>query len=77
MAATDTGGKIELKVEGMTCEHCEMKVHNAISGIAGVKKVSVNRKKGNAVAKIAKDAAVDPQALVSAVEEAGYTAASR
>ena len=35
-----------IKVKGMTCGHCEKAVHDAVTGVNGVTKVSVNLEKG-------------------------------
>ena len=35
--------KIELKVTGMTCGHCEAKIQQAVSQLPGVKKVTASR----------------------------------
>ncbi len=65
--------KINLTVEGMTCEHCEAKVRTALSGVEGVKKVlKVDRTANEAVVSVA--GPVAKGALVKAVTEAGYTA---
>jgi len=59
-----------ITVEGMSCEHCEQTVEEALRDVDGVTAVSVDRD--------AKEASVDGTAdtttLVTAVEEAGYTA---
>ncbi len=60
----------ELKVEGMTCAHCERAVQNALEAVPGVTAVSVNRDLGKA--SVTGDA--DLQALVAAVAEEGYSA---
>lgn len=62
--------KLILDVEGMTCEHCVMRVHEALSGVDGVTNVKVKLKKKEARVKY--EGAVDENALIKAVEEAGY-----
>lgn len=65
--------KVTLDVQGMSCDHCVMTVQKALSGIEGVKSVKVNLRKKEAQVKY--EGAVRQEDLVSAVEEAGYTAA--
>ncbi|MDQ3460384.1 MAG: heavy-metal-associated domain-containing protein [Deinococcota bacterium] len=60
----------ELKITGMTCEHCQKAVTNALEGVAGVDTVTVDLDTG--IAKVG--GSPDVQALVSAVEEEGYQA---
>jgi copper chaperone CopZ len=68
------GKQVELTVRGMTCEHCEMRVTKALSGVEGVRKADVDRTKEQAVLTV--DAKAEPamEALVAAVEAAGYQA---
>lgn len=59
-----------LKIEGMSCQHCVMRVKKAIGQLPGVtdSQVEVGR------AKITYDEAkVQEEALRKAVKEAGYT----
>ncbi|NOR48704.1 MAG: copper chaperone, partial [Methanosarcinaceae archaeon] len=37
-----------IKIEGMSCGHCQMTVTNAISGVDGVSNVEVSLKDGQA-----------------------------
>lgn len=60
----------ELKVDGMTCAHCERAVQTALEAVPGVTAVKVDRDNGRA--SVEGDA--DLQALVSAVAEEGYRA---
>lgn len=60
---------IKLKVSGMTCEHCERAVTNALADVTGVDKVvSVNRGNDEAIV----EGAADTEALLAAVREEGY-----
>jgi copper chaperone CopZ len=59
-----------LTVEGMSCEHCEQRVIDALNGVEGVTDVSVDREAESAA--VAGDA--EASELVAAVDEAGYTA---
>lgn len=59
-----------LTVEGMSCEHCERSVTEALSDVEGVTEVHVDRDGESAT--VEGDAEVS--ALVAAVDDAGYTA---
>ncbi len=60
----------EIKVQGMTCEHCVRTVKNAISSIEGVSKVEVSLSDGRV--KIWMDREVPIEDIKKAVEEWGY-----
>lgn len=62
----------EFIVSGMTCGHCEMSVREEVQEITGVTNVEVSRQTGRLVVTSAKN--VNPEAIVNAVEEAGYQA---
>lgn len=59
-----------ITVEGMSCEHCEQTVEEAVSDVSGVSAVTADRESERAV--IEGDVAVSE--VVNAVEDAGYTA---
>lgn len=60
-----------LKVTGMTCDHCENAVRRALEGVAGVARViKVSREREQVVV----EGSADPQDLIAAVQEEGYTA---
>ncbi|QLD89212.1 heavy-metal-associated domain-containing protein [Natronomonas salina] len=61
-----------ISVEGMTCEHCEQSVEEALQGVSGVTDVDVDREAERATV----DGDADTDALVDAVEDAGYTASA-
>ena len=61
--------QIELKVKGMTCGHCEMRVKKALEGVKGVKSAKTDHKKGVAV--IQADDSVSKDQLVKAVNDTG------
>ena len=63
---------VELKVDGMTCDHCVRAVTEAISGVAGVSEASVDLDAGSATL-TGED--VDLEAVVAAIVEEGYEAA--
>ena len=73
MSIFGSKNKITLTVEGMTCEHCEQKVRDALSGVAGVKKVvKVDRTANEAIVSV--EGSVADGALAKAVADAGFTA---
>ena len=61
-----------LNVEGMSCNHCTATVKKALEGIDGVKEADVSLEEKNAKVELDKDVA--DEALVKAVEDAGYSA---
>ncbi|WP_311564596.1 heavy metal translocating P-type ATPase [Peptoniphilus duerdenii] len=61
-----------LKVEGMSCNHCVASVKKALEGIDGVREADVNLEDKSARVELDKDLA--DEALVKAVEDAGYSA---
>ncbi len=62
---------ITLKVGGMTCSHCEKRVHDAISKIEGVSKAEVNLKDGLATVEYDPEK-TDEGEIKSAVVKVGY-----
>ena len=60
-----------LKVQGMTCNHCVMRVAKALKAVPGVQDAKVDLQKAEAVVSY-DDAKVSPEKLSSAVVEAGY-----
>ncbi|WP_066637401.1 CopZ family metallochaperone [Desulfolucanica intricata] len=62
--------QIILKVEGMTCSHCKMRVEKALNGITGVESVQVDLAKGEVVV----SGNANREDLVKAVVDAGYSA---
>ena len=63
--------KIEIKVEGMTCGHCEMSVTNELATLSGVQSVKVDHTLGTAVVEAE---GVTNEQFEEAIEEAGYKA---
>lgn len=59
-------------MEGMSCEHCEQTVEEALEGVAGVEHATADRETEQAT--IEGEAAAGD--LVTAVEEAGYEASA-
>ena len=66
---------LTLKVEGMTCSHCEMTVSKALRSISGVKDIEVSHEKSSAVVTV-KKGKVNLEKLIEVVESAGYKAYS-
>ena len=66
---------IELKVKGMTCGHCEMRVKKALEAVPGVKEAKPSHRKGVAKVTLDEGADVPVEALVKAVNDTElYTA---
>lgn len=59
-----------LKITGMTCNHCVMHVKKSLQAVAGVDSVEVVLEPGGAVV----NGKTDVRALIAAVKEAGYQA---
>ncbi len=64
---------LELAITGMTCASCARRVERAIGKVAGVQAVAVNLATESATVQ----GSAPPQAVVGAVETAGYGAAER
>ena len=60
----------ELKIDGMSCDHCVAAVRKALEAVPGVTSAEVSLPEGRAL--VHGDA--DLEALVGAVEEEGYAA---
>lgn len=60
-----------LKIQGITCNHCVMRVTKALKSVAGVQDANVDLQKGEAVVTY-DDSKVTPEKLSFAVVEAGY-----
>ena len=67
MSITD----VELEIGGMTCASCATRVERKLNRIPGVE-ATVNY--ATEKARVRTDSGVDPEALIAAVESAGYTA---
>jgi copper chaperone CopZ len=61
-----------ITVEGMTCEHCEETVEEALEGVDGVTAASADRDAESATI----EGTADSDALVDAVDDAGYDASA-
>jgi copper chaperone len=67
-----TGMSQTITVEGMTCEHCEQTVEEALEDIGGVTAATADRETESATI----EGSAETDALVSAVTEAGYDASA-
>ena len=63
--------EITLKVEGMMCPHCEARVNKALLALDGVESAQASHESSSV--KITLNKEVDTQALISTIEEQGYT----
>ena len=61
---------VTLTVEGMSCDGCERTIEAALKDVEGVESVAVDRTTNSATV----NGQAEPVALVTAVEDAGYTA---
>jgi len=66
--------KITLRVEGMSCGHCEAAVQNALRKLPGVGQATASHKKKEAVVEF-DPALVSGARLAEAITEAGYSVA--
>jgi Cu+-exporting ATPase len=66
--------QVELVVHGMTCSHCEMRVQNALKSVPGVADAEASHAREQAIVTLEPAQAVPIEALIKAVEEAGYQA---
>ena len=61
-----------ITIEGMTCEHCEQTVEEALEGVDGVTTATADRNSGSATI----EGSAELDELVSVVEDAGYDAST-
>lgn len=61
-----------LTVEGMSCGGCEETVEDALREVSGVESATADRETDSATV----EGDADPDALVAAVENAGYSASA-
>lgn len=64
---------LKLRVTGMTCGHCQMKVEQALKHASGVYSAVVDLQTGEAEVDFNDDSATADQ-LIAAVAKAGYSA---
>lgn len=60
----------EYNVKGMNCPHCQATVTKSIAAVEGVNQVDVNLSTGKAVV----EGEHDPEAVITAVRNAGFDA---
>lgn len=65
--------KETLKISGMSCNHCVMRVANALKGLDGVMDASVSLEDGGRAEVSYDESRLGREKLVEAVAEAGYT----
>jgi copper chaperone len=64
--------KLILRVEGMSCGHCEIAVQDAVRRLSGIKKVKASKRKKECVAEY--DAGqVSSAEIIQAINATGYT----
>jgi copper chaperone CopZ len=61
---------IDIKVEGMTCGHCEMSVTKGLQKLPGASDIEVSSSAGTAHLTV--DDSVDEAQIKAVVEEAGF-----
>lgn len=61
-----------IEVDGMACDGCEETVTDALTAVAGVESASADHEEGTATV----EGDVDVDALVEAIEDAGYDASA-
>ncbi|WP_120003956.1 heavy-metal-associated domain-containing protein [Nesterenkonia muleiensis] len=61
-------------VTGMSCGHCEAAVRGELAELAGIEEIEVSSASGSLKVTLSEDAELVDQAIVEAVDEAGYQA---
>jgi copper chaperone len=69
---SDTSATLTFTVPGMTCGHCEAAVKQEVGSVAGVSSVDVDLQSKLVTVS---GAALDRDAIVAAIDEAGYDVA--
>ncbi len=67
-----SGETVKLKVQGMSCGHCEARVVTALKEIDGVKDASADHQAAQATVTLKAGQTVDRAKLAAAVKAAGY-----
>ena len=67
-----SGEAVKLKVQGMSCGHCEARVVTALKEIDGVKDASADHQAAQATVTLKAGQTVDRAKLAAAVKAAGY-----
>jgi copper chaperone CopZ len=63
---------VVIKVEGMTCGHCEASVKRALSAVDGVVSVSADRQRSLVQLEVHRSTALDAAHLQDLVEDEGF-----
>ena len=66
---------VTLAIQGMTCNHCVMRVQKALAAVPGVHKAVVTLEPGQAKVEY-DDSAATADAMTAAVGQAGYGASA-
>ena len=66
--------RVKMTVHGMSCAHCEMRVKKALMEVAGVQDAEASHVRKEAVVTVDPQQEVSNEALMAAVEGAGYQA---
>lgn len=69
---SETAKRIELAVDGMSCEHCAKSVSQALQTVNGVTSAEVDLEAGRATVQAEDN--LEPARLIAAIGEAGYEA---
>lgn len=60
-----------IKVEGMSCMHCQLRVKNAVEAVEGVKRADVNLQTKQVTVDY-EEGKANPEKIKDAIREAGY-----
>jgi len=64
--------EIELKIEGMTCQHCVMAVKKVVDSVSGVSGVSSSDVSIGSAKIVYDENSADREAFTAAIQKAGY-----
>ncbi|MFV0555712.1 MAG: heavy-metal-associated domain-containing protein [Lactovum sp.] len=64
--------KVKYKIMGMTCEHCVMKVTQALESVEFIKSAKVSLKKSEAIIKVKVAEEINFKKIEEAVKSVGY-----
>lgn len=67
--------ELHLKIEGMSCQHCERTVANAMRSLDGITSVHVELKSGIGTV-VFNNALVSPAQIIAAIDDTGMYHAS-
>ncbi len=70
---TDSDSTVSLKIEGMHCGMCVSRIEKALNALKGVSEATVSLEKNRADVRYDSEM-VKSEDMISAVEEAGYSA---